>query len=72
MHLLLYYTLQGKLPLTGIAVNRLEDTETTRNSFEITGQTLGNCTLNYYVFRNVIIFILIVNIKEKLSNVEIF
>merc|ERR1719510_2453380 len=28
---------EGKLPLSGIAVNRLEDTEVIRNSFEITG-----------------------------------
>eukprot|EP00094_Tigriopus_californicus_P003230 TCALIF_03108-PA protein Name:"Similar to Arhgef7 Rho guanine nucleotide exchange factor 7 (Rattus norvegicus)" AED:0.18 eAED:0.18 QI:108/0.9/0.90/1/0.5/0.63/11/48/567 len=28
---------QGKLPLSGIAVNRLEDTETIKNAFEITG-----------------------------------
>ena len=29
---------KGKLPLSGIAVNRLEDTDIIRNSFEITGQ----------------------------------
>merc|ERR1711983_439659 len=28
---------EGKLPLSGIAVNRLEDTDNVKNSFEITG-----------------------------------
>merc|ERR1719346_474698 len=28
---------EGKLPLSGIAVNRLEDTDNIKNSFEITG-----------------------------------
>ncbi len=31
---------QGKLPLSGIAVNRLEDTDTVSNSFEVTGEDL--------------------------------
>ena len=29
---------EGKLPLSGIAVNRLEDTDNVKNSFEITGK----------------------------------
>lgn len=29
--------LQGKLPLSGIAINRLEDTESIKNAFEISG-----------------------------------
>lgn len=33
--------LQGKLPLSGIAVNRLEDTDNVKNSFEITGKIRG-------------------------------
>ena len=35
--LILFGILQGKLPLSGIAVNRLEDTENIKNSFEVTG-----------------------------------
>lgn len=31
------FSIQGKLPLTGIAVTRLEDTDTIKNAFEISG-----------------------------------
>lgn len=31
----IYFNLQGKLPLTGIVVNRLEDTDAIKNAFEI-------------------------------------
>lgn len=34
------FFLQGKLPLTGIAVNRLEDTDTIKNAFEISGHLI--------------------------------
>lgn len=32
-----FLLLQGKLPLSGIAINRLEDTESIKNAFEISG-----------------------------------
>ena len=32
-----FFLFQGKLPLSGIAVNRMEDTDNVKNSFEITG-----------------------------------
>lgn len=35
---------QGKLPLSGISANRLEDTEAVANSFEITGKEYRLCT----------------------------
>ena len=31
---------EGKLPLSGISVNRLEDTDNVKNSFEITGRPI--------------------------------
>lgn len=37
MHLFLIVIPQGKLPLTNIAVRRLEDTESIKNAFEIQG-----------------------------------
>lgn len=44
--LFLYF--QGKLPLSGIAVNRLEDIETAKNAFEITGESSLVC-LDWYL-----------------------
>ena len=42
LFLFLFFTVslifQGKLPLSGISVNRLEDIDTVKNSFEITGK----------------------------------
>lgn len=35
---------QGKLPLTGINVNRLEDTDTIKNAFEISGPLIERIT----------------------------
>lgn len=35
---------QGKLPLTGITVNRLEDTDTIKNAFEISGPLIERIT----------------------------
>lgn len=34
-HILFYF--QGKLPLTGIKVNRVEDTDTIKHAFEVSG-----------------------------------
>lgn len=36
--------MQGKLPLTGIMVNRLEDTDTIKNAFEIGGPLIERIT----------------------------
>lgn len=35
---------QGKLPLTGIVVTRLEDTDTIKNAFEISGPLIERIT----------------------------
>lgn len=35
---------KGKLPLTGIAVNRLDDTDTIKNAFEISGPLIERIT----------------------------
>lgn len=35
---------KGKLPLTGITVNRLEDTDTIKNAFEVSGPLIERIT----------------------------
>lgn len=37
---ILFFILQGKLPLTGIHISRLEDTDTIKNAFEVSGMLI--------------------------------